>query len=382
MKPNYPTHARVDLARLHENIDLIGATARAPLMPVIKADAYGHGAVHLAREIAPRSDVEALAVGTVEEGVELRRAGIKGRIVVLDGVFPERAAAVSRLGLEVVISSAAEARVLAARCGRDGIRAHVKVNTGMTRLGAHPEEAFEFYKAVSGLKKISVAGLMTHLADAFRKRGQAKRQLAVFDDISGSLRGAGFSLPPRHAANTAGIFLHPSSRYDMVRPGIGIYGVQGFSGKKVGLRPALRWEARVMLVRELRRGETVSYGMTWVSPGRRKVAVVCVGYADGYSRTLSNKARAIIGGKKIRQVGVICMDNCLFDVTGTDVAEGDYVTLLGGNGSNAVEADDLARLTGTIPWETLCGIGRRAPRIYSGGRVYGRGGKEKIVAQV
>lgn len=334
-------------------------------MPVVKADAYGHGAVPVAREIALRPDiVEGLCVGTVDEGLELRRAGIRGRIVVLDGVFPEQAGDAVRHRLEAVVSSAGQAQALSMKADRSAAAVHVKINTGMTRLGAEAEGAVEVYRRIAGMKKVRIAGLMTHLADAGRKRGLAPKQLKLFDEIASAIRATGHRLPPRHAANTAAVFRHPASRLDLVRPGLGVYGVQAFPGPDAGLKPVLAWRARIALVRRLEKGQTVSYGMLWTSPGRREAAVVCAGYADGYSTRLSNRAKALFRGKPVRQVGMVCMDSCLFDVTGTGARDGDTVTLIGEEGDERITANDLARLAGVIPYEILCGIGGRARRVY------------------
>ena len=370
MKISHPSWAEVDLDRLHGNVDAIARAAGVPLIPVIKANAYGHGAVAVARELARRTEVAALAVGVVEEAAELRAAGIKGRIIVLDGVFPEQAARAVALNVEAVVSTMEEARGLAARAGKGRVALHVKVNTGMTRLGAAPEEAVALYEKIARLKRAKIAGVMTHFADSGSAEGQfTNRQLDRFDEILGALRARGHNLPPIHAANTAALFLSPRARYDMVRPGIGLYGIQEFDGRDAELKPILSWKARIILTRKVGKGESVSYGMRWKSPGVREVAVVMAGYADGYSRQLSGKARAIMGGRLIRQIGTICMDNCMFDITGRAARAGDAVTLIGREERARVTAAELARECGTIAYEVLCGLGRRVVRVYfSNGR--------------
>ncbi len=364
MKIKHLSYAEIDLDRLHKNVDLISSTAGVPLMPVVKANAYGHGATRIAKELTGRSDVAALCVGTVDEALELRKNGVKGRIIVLDGVLKEQAGDVVKLGLEVVISSATTARVLSRAAVKSPVPVHLKINTGMGRLGVCPGDALDTYRKLAGMKKIRISGVMTHLADSDRIRGQARSQINSFNSILDVIASAGFSLPPKHAANTAAVFLHPDSRYDLVRPGIGIYGVQEFAGPDAGLAPILSWRARVTHVRQLKKGEPVSYGMTWVSPGKRKVAVVSVGYADGYSRSLSNRARAIIGGKKMGQIGVICMDNSIFNVTNVDTKPGDVVTLIGKEGQAVIKMTDIARQLGTISYEVMCMIGQRCRRVY------------------
>ncbi len=365
MKLNYPSHAEIDLNKFHANVDLISATAKVPLLPVIKANAYGHGMLQVAGELIERKEIEALCVGTFEEAKQLRASGVKNRIIVLDGVVKERAGEISDLDLESVVSSAEDAKALANKAGKGKtVKVHLNFNTGMGRLGAAPSDAIEVYKKLARMKKVALVSVKTHFADSPNRGGYTRKQIDIFDDVLGAIRSAGHTLPPIHAANTAGIFLHPKSRYDLVRPGIGLYGIQEFVGPDVGLKPILTWRARVMHVRKVAKGESVSYGMSWTSPGNKMAALCGVGYADGYSRALSNRAHAIIGGKKIRQIGVICMDNCLFDITNTEVKTGDMITLIGSNGSQEIKAIDMAKKAGTIAYEILCGIGQRAPRLY------------------
>lgn len=370
VKLDYPLWAEIDLERFHHNLDVISHTAGTPLLPVIKANAYGHGAVTLAKELVKRKDVAAITVGTVDEAAELRKSGIKGRIIVLLGVFPEYAGAVSEYGLEAVVSSYEAASYIATKAARKPVPLHFKINTGMTRLGAGPHIAAELYKRLSRLKGVKIAGVMTHLADSDRKNGFTNKQLAVFDEVCASIRDAGFTLPPRHVANTSGVFIHPKSRYELVRPGIGIFGVQPFAGDSVGLLPVLSLRGRVSMLREVKKGTPVSYGGKWKSPAKRRVAVVGAGYADGYPRGLSNHVFGIINGRKVRQIGTVCMDNIMFDVTGVSARYGGVITLIGEDGEESVTAAQLARKLRGIPYEILCGIGRRVPRVYiRGGKV-------------
>lgn len=361
-KLKFPAYAEISLDNINQNLDLISRTAKVPMLPVIKANAYGHGAVALFKTISRHKNVAGLSVGTVAEAGELRLAGYKGRLVVLDGFLPDQVTGIIENRAEVVVSSIEEVRRIAHRTGKIKVPVHIKVNTGMTRLGAEPDKAVEFYKKAANLKKIAIVGVMTHLADS---DSFANTQIALFDDVLSAIRATGVSLPQRHTANTAGIFLRPKSHYDMVRPGIGIYGAQDFPGKDVGLKPALTLRARIMMIREVAKETTVSYGMTWTAGKKKTVALVCIGYADGYSRSLSNKAHAIIGGRKIRQIGTICMDNCLFDITGISAKVGDTVTLIGNNGGENIPAVKIAKLAGTISYEIFCGLGRRVTRIYT-----------------
>ena len=360
--------ATVDLDRINHNLDLIHKKTGTPLLPVVKANAYGHGAVAVAKEIALRKDVDALCVMTVAEAFELRRAGLKKRLILLGGCAKSQAKEVLGLDCEVVTSDLETAKALSLKAGKKQARVHLKINTGMTRLGVAAEEAVSLYKKTVSLPKIVMAGLMTHFAAADSDTVMTKKQIALFDNISSAIKTSGHDLPPRSAANTAALFLHPDSIYDAVRPGIGVYGVQPFPGRSRGLKPAMSLYARVMMTRKVIRGQTVSYGMTWKSPGDREVAVVGAGYADGYARGLSNQTRAIIKGSYVAQIGVICMDSCLFDVTGKNVKKGDAVTLIGEEGDKKVTTAYLATKQGATAYEILCGVGRRAPRLYRKGK--------------
>ena len=335
---------------------------------MVKANAYGHGAVSVAKEVALHKNVDALCVMTVAEASELRRAGIKKRLVLFGGCAKKQVEEALGLDCEIVVSDLETVKALAAKAGNKPARIHLKVNTGMTRLGVDAEDAVSLYKKAASLPKIIVTGLMTHFAAAGSDTEMTKKQIALFDDISSAIKASGQNLPPRSAANTAALFLHPDSIYDAVRPGIGVYGVQPFSGKSRGLKPAMSLYGRVMMTRKVKKGESVSYGMTWRSPGDRELAVVGAGYADGYAVGLSNKTRAIINGSYVAQTGVICMDSCLFDVTGKNVKAGDTMTLIGEEGGKKVTATYLASKQGTIAYEVLCGIGRRAPRLYRKGK--------------
>jgi len=359
-----PAWAEVDLDRLHHNVDLIHGAAGVPLLPVIKANAYGHGANTLARELSRRREVAALCVWTIQEARALRAEGIKSRILALGGAAPEEAKLAMDLGVEPVVGSARHARALAHAAGRNQAAVHLKLDTGMARLGADLQEAFDVFTQVAQIKNLRLAGLMTHFSSAGASKKESRGQVESFDEVIGALGAAGHTVPPCHAANTAGLFLHPEARYQLVRPGIGLYGIQEFSGPDVGLKPVLSLKARVSWIRNVSKGQTVSYEGMWKSPGKRRVAVASLGYADGYSRILSNRVHGIINGRKVRQIGVICMDVSMFDVTRAEALEGDVMTVIGEEGVHHVGALDLARAAGTISYEILCKIGNRVRRIY------------------
>ncbi len=359
---NDVTWADIDLNRLHANLDLIGERADVPFMPVVKANAYGHGALVIAKELRRRRDVAALCVWTVDEAAELRRAGVKGRLILLGGVSAGGAKEAATLGAEPVVGDIDRLPELArVSTTKRPFPIHVKFDTGMNRLGAPPEKAEALYRAVAANPKLRPAGVMTHFADAEKKRGQTPKQIRLFDDLCHTLTTAGFTLPPCHAANTAATFNHPTARYEAIRPGIGMYGYQTFGGDPVGLLPVMQWYARVQFVRTVAKGESVSYASRWRAPRKTVVAALTAGYADGYSRPLSGKAFVIMKSVRAAQIGTVCMDVILCDATDVNSpAVGDVATLMG----DGVGADRLASLTGTIPYEILCGVGRRVVRRY------------------
>ena len=376
MRAPFPCWAEVDLDKLHRNADRISETAKVPLMPVVKANAYGHGASAIARQLSRRKDVAALCVWSLEEALALRKGGIKGRVITLGGARPWEGRLAAETGAEVVVGSAEQARALARAAGRRApALVHFKVNTGMNRLGSDPEDSFGQYSAISSMKNVRLAGVMTHLASAGGSRRQTAMQLKTFADILSALRAAGKTIPPRHAANTAAIFSHPEACLDLVRPGIGLYGIKEFPGADPGLEPVMTLRAVLIAVRSVGKGEGVSYDSMWISPGKRRVAAAAIGYADGYSRVLSGRSHAIINGGRAPQIGAICMDTSMFDVTKVDASAGDVATLIGPEGSGAAGAARWAGVCGTISYEILCRIGPRVRRIYiRRGKTQGRTG--------
>ena len=373
VRQDYPSFAEIELNLFHQNIDLIYRVAgRRKIIPVIKANAYGHGAVALSAELCKRNEVHTQAVGVLSEAAMLRKSGIAGRLMVLDGILPTQAKMAVELNLEPVISNLEEAKRLSRVAGKKKVSIHFKLNTGMSRLGADCQTAFDLYKKIIGIKKLRVVSIMTHFASSDCDKLFTNKQIAKFDDFCDSLSASGVDLPPKHAANTSGVFRHPSSHYDFVRPGLGLYGIQEFDGQNTGLSPILSWFARIIMIRDLKKGDPVSYNLTWTSSRKRKVAIAMVGYADGFNRALSNKWQAIINGVRIPQVGTICMDNCFFDVTGTEASIGDVITLIGTDGGKTVSAIKMARALDTIAYEVLCLIGARTTRFYlKSGRVVG-----------
>ncbi len=361
VSPGVPsrTWAEVDLGAIRHNVKAL--RRRAPdsrLMAVVKADAYGHGAVPVARA-ALEAGAYSLAVATAEEGAELRRARIDAPILVFTDLLPDGLALAGEHRLQVTAHSIPSAKRIAAR---PGLQAHLKIETGMNRWGVEPEEVGEARKILDD----QLAGVYTHLASADSDEETTRRQLDTFDAV---LAARDFGGALVHAANSAGTLWHPRSHHDCVRPGIALYGLHpsGDEGDPAdeGLRPALVLKSYVADVRRLSRGEGVSYGLTFRAEEPAFAATVPVGYAEGYHRALSNRAEALIRGKRRPVLGRVTMDACVFGVDG-EVEVGDEVVLVGEQGRKSVRAEEVARWAGTINYEVTTGINaKRVERRYA-----------------
>ena len=357
--PPSRTWAEVDLAAVRHNVRTLARRAGGrPLMAVVKADAYGHGAVPVSRA-ALEAGADSLAVVTAEEGAELREAGIAAPILVFTDLGQDGLLAARQHNLTVTAHSVESARRVAAV---PGLRAHLKVNTGMNRWGVAPSEVGEARKVLGD----HLAGVYTHFSSADGDAGETRRQTARFDDV---LADQPFGGLPAHAANSAAVLWYPRSRYDLVRPGISVYGLhpKGDEGDPAdeGLRPAMTLKSYVAGVRRLLPGDGVSYGLTHRVAEPTFAATVSVGYAEGYRRGLSGRGFALIGGARRPLLGRVTMDACVFGVD-KGVAVGDEVVLIGEQSGERVPAEQLGLLAGTINYEITTGINpRRVERSYT-----------------
>ncbi len=363
------TRAIVDLSAIAANV--AGVRKRVGpsphVMAVVKADGYGHGAVAVARA-ALASGADWLGVALPEEGEELRRAGIMGPILVLGLIQPEEACKVVEAGLDQAVASeelvAAVGRA-AARVGKV-IHVHLKVETGMGRIGVAPGEAVPLARRVAREKGLALRGVFSHLATADKAdKTFAHEQLACFEAALSALRGAGIEVPLRHIANSAAILDLPEATYDMVRPGIMMYGLPPSDEvtKSVPLRPAMTLVTRVAAVKGVPARTSISYGRTFTTKRRSVIATLPLGYADGLSRRLSNRWEVSIRGARVPLVGTICMDMCMADVTDlSEVERGEEAVLFG----EAPSATQMAERLGTINYEVVCAVGKRVPRVYLG----------------
>jgi alanine racemase len=361
-----PTFAEVDLGSVRHNVRALRPDG-VELMAVVKADGYGHGSVPVARA-ALEAGATWLGVALVEEGIVLRDAGIEAPILVLTEFPPgsERDALARALTPSVYTDPGLSALVAAAGAG--GVGVHVKLDTGMHRVGLPPERTVAFVgDVIDG--RLRFDGLWTHLAtsedlgDPFMGE-----QLGRFGAAVGALAAAGIPRPRYlHAANTGGVLAGPEAHLDLVRVGIGLYGVA--PGPDVAgraeLRPVMAWTSRVAMTKRVAAGERLSYGLRYRLERASTIATVPVGYADGYSRRMSDGASVLIGGRRHPVAGTVTMDQILVDCGDAHVAPGDDVVLLGAQGHERISADEMASWTGTIAYEVLCGISERVPRTYA-----------------
>ena len=358
-----PEEARVDLGRLAANFRATEAFAGRPLLPVVKADAYGHGATRVGL-LFESLGAPALAVAFAEEAVPLRLAGVRVPLVLMAGASADEASLVAEHDLAPAVGSrrTLEGALAAARLAGKAIAVHLKVDTGMTRLGFAPGEASEAARRLSQAG-IQVDGLMTHLARADDDAKSCERQLDCFDAVLADLAGQGLRPPWAHAVNSAGL-LHLRPSHTLVRPGLLLYGLRPRPrSPEVDVRPAMRLAGRVDLIREVPAGTPVSYGGRWVARRPSRIATVSVGYADGVPRTDAMAARGSLSlrGRRAPVVGTVCMDFTMVDVTDRpDVEEGDEAVVFGDDPT----AWDVAEWAGTNAWEVLTSVGLRVPRVY------------------
>jgi len=366
-----PVWAEIDLDAIRANVrTLAGVASPAALMTVVKADGYGHGAVPAARA-ALDAGAQWLGVALVEEGAELRAAGIDARVLVLSEP-PPAAPAVVALGLRPVAYTRPGIDALAkavADSGAEPLPVHLKVDTGMHRVGCTAADACALAETITARDELRLEGVLTHFAVADEPDDPyTSEQLDRFEAALDDLRGAGVEFDMVHAANSAALLTFTDrARFDLVRCGIAAYGVPpapSLAGR-VPLRPAMALKARVSHVKRLPAGARVSYGLRYTTPAEGTVATVPIGYADGVPRALSASGGAVlVGGRRHPIAGTVTMDQLMVDMGDTPVAVGDEVVLLGRDGDAEITADEWADRLGTIAYEIVCGIGRRVPRSY------------------
>jgi len=366
-----PTYATVDLSALTHNLTQLRGilSPGCEIMAVVKANAYGHGAVEISRSLITEGVVR-VAVVSLDEGIALRAAGITIPIVILGPLFPEQIRDVIAHRLTPVISDRSLLPTLAQATASLATTypIHLKVETGMGRLGLATDELLNLIDSGQLPASLRIEGLMTHFADADGPTtGQTEQQLTLFQSVVNGITARGLSIPLIHAANSGAAVRYPHSHYSLIRPGIMLYGYHTLPASipAPDLKPVLSLRSCIAQMRTVQTGGTISYNATFVAKRPTRVAVLPIGYADGFNRRLSNRGEVLVHGRRARIIGLVCMDMVMIDVTEIpEAAVRDEVILIGRQGADQITAADLAEWTGTIAYETLCAIGPRVPRVY------------------
>ncbi len=364
-----PTRVEIDLSAIHHNIELIKARTKGRVMMAIKADAYGHGADTVGRFVQEKALVDMLGVSCIEEGIQLRKAGVRlpilnfGLITTvqddIDAVFSHD------LIPTLVDMSLVEALVQGARRWNRSIAVHVKTDTGMGRLGLPPEKTLAVIEHIASLREITISGLYTHFPVSDVPSSEfTESQIRQFIDFSNRLASLNIDVGLRHCANSGAIINHRESFMDMVRPGLLCYGLYPSENmqKELDIRPAMTLKTGIMFMKRVKKGTGLSYGLTFRPERDTTIATIPIGYADGYARALSNTAKVLIAGKQYPVVGRICMDQTLVDLGDDTFPVGQEVIMFG---PDTITAATIASWCGTIPYEIICDMSRRVPRMYS-----------------
>jgi len=363
----------IDLGALSHNVHQLRnfLSPHTELMAVVKADAYGHGSVTVAQTVL-QSGASWLGVATVPEGIQLREAGIKAPILILGATHTlEQIHAIAHWKLQPTLSSPKQALIfsdtLEAIKFTSPIPVHIKLDTGMSRLGTNWQQAGEFVQLVQRLPHLEIKSIYSHLATADSLDPEVMmQQHQRFSEAIAQIKALGIEPPCLHLANSAATLADPALHYDMVRVGLAIYGLSPalHLRSRLDLKPVLQLKARVTHIKTIAAGTGVSYGHQFIAPHEMRLAVVGIGYADGVPRNLSGKMQALIQGRRVPQIGAITMDQLMLDVsTLPNIQEGEIVTLLGEEAKEEISADDWAKQLNTISWEILCGFKHRLPRV-------------------
>ncbi len=370
-QPQPITWVDVNLAAIQENARAVRRLLKptTQLMAVVKANAYGHGLLHVAETLSAARLVDCFGVASLTEGITLRNHGITPPILLMGQILPEEAPLVARYHLTATVCTKPVALALA-RAGqraKEPIRVHLKVDTGMGRYGVWHAEAPAFIRWLRAQHGVLVEGLYSHLASAVQDRAATLQQLAAFRALVATLERARMYVPLKHLANSMGCLGYPDSRWDLVRAGLALYGVSPRAGwaPPVRLTPALRWRARVAFIKPVPAGRAVSYGGTYRTTRRTRIVTIPVGYAHGYPLRSSNRSAVLLDGRRLPVVGRVTMDHLMLDAgLRGSVRVGEAVTLLGRDRRETIRAEEFARWGGTIAYDALCGISPAVPRYY------------------
>lgn len=374
MKTYSRAYARIDLDAVAYNMEQMKQSLKpqTKMMAVIKADGYGHGAVPIAEMLETKDYLWGFAVATLDEAVVLRTEGIKKPILVLGCVFPDQYLEMLKHDIRMNIYTEEMAEAISRMAAGEGLCAHmhIKLDTGMGRLGFDmSDSSVEAITRISQLPNVEMEGIFTHFAKADETdKTFTEKQLRDFSEMTERLAENGVRFAYEHCANSAAIIDIKEANFDLVRAGISTYGLypsEEVNKENVKLKPAMALKSHVAFVKEIHEGTPISYGGTFVSEKKMRIATIPVGYADGYPRSLSNKGWVLIRGKKAPIVGRICMDQFMVDVTDIDgVSFGDTVTLIGRDGNETITVEELGELSGRFNYEFVCDLGKRIPRVY------------------
>ena len=356
-----------NMNQMHQNID-----PKTKIVAVIKTNAYGHGATEIAKTVEPLPFVWGYAVATVDEALELLREGMKKNILVLGICFDDQYEEIVKNGIRVAVCDYNLAKQLSeiARKNNQICKIHIKIDTGMSRIGfPAKEESIDVIQQISELPNLEIEGVFTHFARADEiSKKPAEEQLNLFLHMINQIHSRGIKIPLKHCSNSAGIVEIPEANLDMVRAGITLYGLwpsEEINKNKISLSPVMALKSQITFLKDLEKGQSISYGGTYVTDSAKKIATIPVGYGDGYSRSLSNKGYVLIHGKRAPICGRVCMDQFMVDVTDIDnVCVGDEVTLLGKDGDLEITMEELGRLSGRFNYEFACLISPRVPRVF------------------
>ena len=362
-----PTWAEVDLSAINGNVKALKSLVKPEVRfcAVVKADGYGHGAEAVAAE-ALRAGADYLAVAILDEALALRAAGFTCPVLILGFTPLEQAHLVVKHSLTQTVYNMNQAQALSGAAAATGRQAllHVKVDTGMGRLGLHSDNVSDFTWEISKMPGLILEGVYTHFAQADnRDKAHVENQFATFSRALRSIEERGLQVPIKHCANSAALLDMPGAHLDMVRAGIALYGLWPSReiGRPIALKPAMGFKSSVAMVKQVQKGCEISYGSTYVTQTSATIATLPVGYADGWSRMMSGRAEVFLNNKRVPVLGRICMDQCMIDATATGACEGDEVLLFGGP---ELPVEEVADRLGTINYEIVCMVGKRVPRIY------------------
>ncbi|MCB0833287.1 MAG: alanine racemase [Bacteroidetes bacterium] len=362
-----PTHALINLSAIDYNIAQIrNRVGKRKIMAIVKANGYGHGIVEVSKQ-AIESGVEYLGVGFLEEGIFLRQNDIDSPILVMGGILGYQLKKFLQNDLEITVSSLELAKHINESAGRQKVRVHLKIDTGMERIGVSHTYAVEFVRRVANMKNIEIVGIYSHFATADdADKAFSATQHERFANVMDEITKLGIEIEHRHIANSGAILDLPETLYNMVRPGITLYGMYPSEHvmRSILLRPAMSLRSKVVFLKSVPAGTGISYGLQYKTDRGTRIATVPIGYGDGYSRLLTNKGEVLIRGRRHPVVGAVCMDQLMVDVGDAPVDIGDAVVLIGRQEDEEISAGDLASKIGTIPYEITCMINARVPRIF------------------